>query len=86
MKPAIFTILCIISNFSFADVVVPEDVLGLWGYETTEVRTNSQDIKRIKGERWDDNQVYYPRFTLSKSCFDSLDGATAKQKEILENQ
>ncbi|GHA16388.1 hypothetical protein GCM10008090_27750 [Arenicella chitinivorans] len=78
--------LCAFSNLSLAEVVVPEDVLGKWGYKTTKVRGDGQDIKRIKGERVDENQMYYPRFTLAKSCFDTPEAAMKKQKMSLESR
>ena len=86
MKSIIFVTLYLFSSFSFADAIIPEDVLSTWGYKTTEKSQNSQDIKQIKGERWGENQVNYPRFTLSKLCFESFEMAEEKQKETRENQ
>ncbi|SMF63820.1 hypothetical protein SAMN02745866_04096 [Alteromonadaceae bacterium Bs31] len=75
-----------VSTVSGAEVIVQEMVLNKWGYESTSIDQKWQSIKRIKGERWSDNEVYYPRFTLSKSCYSSENDALTEQAKVVEMQ
>ncbi|RBP49586.1 hypothetical protein [Arenicella xantha] len=85
MNKLLFLISLIIPAVSGAEVIVPEVVLYKWGYESIGTDEKSQSIKRIKGERWSADEVYYPRFTLSKSCHSSEAEALLKQESIIDN-
>lgn len=59
--------------YSYAEEgrVVPEMVLNSWGYKTTEIDT-LQRIKSIKkADLPNYERIYYPRFSISKTCFAS---------------
>lgn len=77
-------VLFLAPSITKADAIVPENVLKSWGYESTDKSEKWHAIKRIKGERWENNQIYYPRFVLSKSCYLSDKEASAEQERVIE--
>ena len=85
MRVPIFLIFLVYTSSAFTmEHVVPENVLSSWGYKIVEVHAEWQRIKRTKAESWDDNQVYYPRFILSKTCFKSAESAKVEGMRIIE--
>lgn len=57
--------------------VIPENILNKWGYKTDKVDSVHyiKKIEIIKG--------YYPRFSLSKKCFDSNEKASNENNNVL---
>lgn len=75
----LFFLLLPVSVFAEARVI-PEKVLNSWGYKTTSI-DSSQHIKSIKKANLPRyKEIYYPKFSISKTCFGS------NQKARQENQ